>query len=1116
MAVTRSTAADRSQLRYGGEPRFRSFSRAPEFVYLLAAALLVAAGLFLTYRARTAAPAPIAALNLNEVDRSEKLLEGLSIFDSPADRQYATRKIYDFLVDEVGSIPNVGALGRIRVRQAEVLATQRLDVFRERVRDARARMGQSPQNPDATITLLTPGQLAALKPGFVVRQPANYRNMLLLWGGLYFISFWCVHLFWRTRAFPGSNAILPALHLLTGIGLILMVALRDPLRDTLAFANFAQGVIAGCVLIAVLSQVDYNRRFAELSFVPLGLSFLVSLILIIFGTGPGASDAKVNLGPFQPVEIIKILLVFFLAGYFARRWEFLRELRDRRPGLERFTRWMEVPRLEYVLPVLASMIIVLVFFFLQKDLGPALVFACVFLSLYAVARNRIQLALFGLLVLIGGFVAGYLIDYPRTVSDRMAMWLSPWDNAVRGGDQVVHAWWGMSTGGFFGTGLGLGDAAYIPAAHTDLILAVLGEEWGFAGVLAVFLIYGLLVFLGVRIAMRAPSDYTFFLALGLTVLTAFQVLLIAGGVLGIVPLSGVVTPFLNYGRSSMIANFIMFGILLAISSRAGNPVRNEPFYDAAKWAARALAVVAIAVLARAAYIQVLRADVVTGSGALVVQADGVRRYQYNPRLMEVARRIPRGTIYDRNGLPIATSNWEELAQNRRQFNELGLNFERATNKGDSRHYPLGSSTFHLLGDLRTRAGWSARNSSLQERDSTVRLQGYDDRARVVEVSDPRTGRISYTIRYDYRELLPLLRNRHNPEHPGVRRIFERERDLRMSIDARLQFRVSAILKEHLKRAGRQRGAVVVLDAESGDLLASVSEPSPELQQQTLARDPDNPGPMLDRARYGLYPPGSTFKIVTAMAALRKDPQLRQQTYQCVRLPDGRVGHFIGNSKRPIRDDVADKTPHGTVDMRTGLVVSCNAYFAQLGAYKVGAGPILETARLLGISVASPPTERALRDALPQASYGQGQVVASPFQMARAAATIVNGGKMPFGRWVIDETNTRVEEPEPILPPPLASLIADDMRRAVTSGTGRRAAVAPAPIAAKTGTAEILNAPSHAWFVGFAPFGVPSARIVAFAILIENGQYGGATAAPIAPDLIAALESFGMLEKGERQ
>jgi cell division protein FtsW len=144
-----------------------------------------------------------------------------------------------------------------------------------------------------------------------------------------------------------------------------------------------------------------------------------------------------------------------------------------------------------------------------------------------------------LTLLLAGFLTGYFAGFPRTVHDRVAMWLSPWDNAVRGGEQVVHSLWAFATGGVFGTGPGLGDPDIMPAAHTDLILAVLGEEWGFIGVLGVILLYGALIWLGLRTAMRAASDYDFFLALGLTSLTAFSTLLIAGGVLDLFPLSGV-------------------------------------------------------------------------------------------------------------------------------------------------------------------------------------------------------------------------------------------------------------------------------------------------------------------------------------------------------------------------------------------------------------------------------------------------------------------------------------------------------------------------------------------------------------------------------------------------
>ena len=153
------------------------------------------------------------------------------------------------------------------------------------------------------------------------------------------------------------------------------------------------------------------------------------------------------------------------------------------------------------------------------------------------------------------------------------------------------------------------------------------------------------------------------------------------------------------------------------------------------------------------------------------------------------------------------------------------------------------------------------------------------------------------------------------------------------------------------------------------------------------------GSLLDRARYGLYPPGSTFKVVTAIAALRLNPALANQQYQCIRLPDGRNGNYVGNSKRPIRDDEEDKSPHGTLDMNRAIVVSCNAYFAQLGTYKVGPQQLLDTAKLIGISVANPPTVKNLTPQMPQVSYGQGQVVVSPFQMARVASAIAASGNL---------------------------------------------------------------------------------------------------------------------------
>ncbi len=618
--------------------------------------------------------------------------------------------------------------------------------------------------------------------------------------------------------------------------------------------------------------------------------------------------------------------------------------------------------------------------------------------LYGVARARVLLVVTALAAMVIIFWAGYTAQFPQTVSQRIEMWLSPWDNTAWGGDQLAHSLWSLSTGGLTGTGPGLGDPAIVPASHTDLVLSAVGEEIGFVGFLVIFALYAMLIYRGVRIALRAPGDYTFFLTLGLTLVTALQILLIAGGMLGLLPLSGVVSPFLSYGRSSMLANFVMFGILMSVSSRLGAKRQSEPFRKPVKVACFVLALLGVLIIAKAAYVQVIKKDDILIAGTLAVQGDGARRYQYNPRILAIARHIGRGNIYDRNSILLTTSRWEELEKHRKKLAEAGVLIDNTCSRLDNRHYPFSGLTFHLLGDARTRTNWSARNTSFVERDSNTKLQGYDDRAEVVQVRDPRTGEVTnVAIKRDYRELVPLLRSRYDQGDEEVRKILDRNRDVRMLIDIRLQMRVAEIMEKYVK-LGSQKGAAVVLDAETGDLLASVSYPWPE-SLPVSSRDEEGEGQdssLIDRARYGIYPPGSTFKLVTAIAAMRKSRNLIDEIYECRALGNGRVGHEVRGYGRPILDDEQDRTPHGRVNMEEGIVHSCNAYFAQLGTLGVGPQALLSTAEIMGIEVAKPNTAQQLRDALPQAAYGQGQVVVTPFEMARVAATVANGGEMPYG------------------------------------------------------------------------------------------------------------------------
>ena len=1093
MAVTRSTLE--SRLKPQGRPSASaSANRAPEFIWLVVAALIVSGAWYLAYSAKVRrAVGPTAPLNISHLDRAEQLYPVLAVFPDPADRDFVAKHLFDAIQDREGSLPNTGALARIRVPRAETAAGKTLDQLQKRAAAAKS----------DSILLLTPAEFAQIKPQIAVRSLDEFRRDLLLSTGAILAAFFLTSIVWMFRRFTGPWAFLPLLLILSGLGLALMIGLRDPIRDTLIFLPYAEGVAGGCLVMLVASQIDWERSTSGYSFVPLLGAIALSIALIFLGTGPGGSDARVNLGPFQPVEAIKILLVFFIASYFAKRWPMLRELREKRLRIP----FIDIPPLEYGMPVLIGVGVALVFFYLQKDLGPALVFACVFLTLYAIARNRAGLAVTGFLALLSGFLIGYFLGTPKTVHDRVAMWLSPWTNSVHGGDQVVHSLWAMASGGMLGAGPGLGESDVIPAGYTDLIVSVLGEEWGFAGVLAVYSIFGLLVWLGLRIARRARTDYAFFLALGLTLLIAGELLLISGGILDLFPLSGVATPFLSYGRTAMLANFLIAGILLALGRTQAPASRTEPFHSGLRWVEVVAGILIACVVGKAAWVQIENADAIVGEGTLVLQADGGRRYVYNPRLIAAAHTLQRGTIYDRTGLPLATSNWAELEQHRQQYKDLGIDIDQVCNRADPRFYPLGSLTFHLLGDVRTRANWTAPNSSLVERDEAIRLQGYDDRARIVEVKDAE-GKPFYSVRYDYRELLPLLRHRWEPDNPAVKRVRDRERNVRMSIHAGLQVKTGQILAARLASQHLTKGSVVVMDPQTGDLLASVNLPAPDFQQERLALG-EAAGSLLDRARYGLYPPGSTFKVVTAIAALRLDPTLAHQQYQCVRLPDGRTGNYVGNSKRPIRDDVEDKNPHGTLDMNRALIVSCNAYFAQLGTYKVGPQQLLDTSNMIGIALANPPTVKNLTPQMPQISYGQGQVVVSPFQMARVASAVAASGQLPFGRWVTDDSNTRTNLPQQLLTADAATILSQDMRGVVSSGTGNILAKVEPQIAGKTGTAELATAPSHAWFIGFAPYNKADKRI-AFSILAENGHYGGTAAAPIAGDIVTAAQQLGLI------
>jgi len=1050
--------------------------------------------------ATNALASSVATINLAQHPSASQIESALApAFPVAADRALAAREIAQALSadGDLRAIANVGALARLTVPTATIARTRGLATYADRLRDSQARAGNS---APATLSLLTAGEIAAIKPAFVVRTLGEFRSTALWCVLALVVSPLSIALVWRLTGRKGDVILLAAAQLLVTLGALVMLSRPDPLRDTLLLARFTESVMLASAVAAVASLLRM-RTTSLLHFPYLALiaAVALSLLLAMFGSGPGTSGAKVNLGLVQPAELIRLLLVLFLAGYLGRRWELVRQLRETEWRQRRLPAWLNLPRFDQLAPVLGGVAIALVLFFALRDLGPALLLSLLFFVLFAVARAGSGAVVVGLGLLGSGFVAGYWLNISGTLTSRVAMWQSPWQNAARGGDQVAQALWAMAAGAFSGTGLGLGDARYLPAGHTDLVLAAVGEELGFVGLAIAALAGGLIAVRGFRIARTAPSDTTCFLALALTLSIVVPMLVMAAGILGLMPLTGVVTPFLSYGGSAMLANFLALGLLAAIASDAGPVGDMQPFAAPIRWVTWTLGACAAAMLVVAARTQLVSPDDVLVRPQLGMQADGGLRYQYNPRLTDAASTLPRGTIFDRSGLPIA-GDPQFLRTAQPAFTKVGVRPVPCLNPA-ARCYPLGGPAFHLLGDANARTNWAASNSSYIERDAEDNLRGFDDHSTVVRVAGSE-GHTATAVRRDYRDLVPLVRHRWEPANDAVLAIRRRSRDVHVTIDARLQMQVAAILSRAAMAASVSKAAVVVLDARTGEILASVSYPWPAFDAAPVPPSDDT---LLDRARYGLYPPGSTFKLITAAAALRLDPGLDKMTFTCSRLSGDRVGVKLPGSGRPIRDDVMDHQPHGTLAMHDAIVRSCNAYFAQL-AVRLGVEPLARTADLAGIVFPTSGSAARMRENLPYDGYGQGDVLATPLRMARVAAALASDGMIREPSLLRDDTPPA---PKALVPEATAHLLAGYMRDVVTEGTGRLLASHPLRIAGKTGTAEVNDARSHAWFIGFAPAG-PAARRIAFAVILENAGYGGASAASVAGQVVTAASTLGLV------
>lgn len=858
--------------------------------------------------------------------------------------------------------------------------------------------------------------------------------LFLRWTAGLLAGAWAVEILVRRVRKRTDSLMMPAVLVLLGLGLAVLLRARPELYGRQASAG-----AAGLALMALVALAPL-RGLAGYRF----LSFVGAMVLlgatVVMGHRVGDQRLAISLFglQFQPAEPAKVLLAVFLAGLLSER----QELVARAGRSWRLTR----SDIRYLGPVALAWALALGLLIVQRDLGTALLFFGLFVAFVGMASGRIIF----LFLSLSAFAFGAVFSASAfdRVRERMDLWLNPWQDPQGLGYQLCQGLFALGAGGVQGLGLGSGFPGLVPAAHTDLPLAVIGEELGLLGTLAMLGLYGLLAVRGYRAARRSEDDFLGLLAAGLTTALVLQTLVIVGGIVRALPLTGVTLPFISFGGSSLVVNLALAGALLGIAAApAGGPgaagLRASPY----SWKRHLRWVRAFAFL-----------GLVTLAGFLVywqaIESRPLAIHPNNPRLLILEPRLNRG--------PIVASNSEVLA--------------RSALEGDryERRYAYGSLVGGILGYSSLRHGKVG-----VEKQADLALLGVREGATISEA---------------------LERARRGT--PGS--------TARLTLSLPLQQAAANAL-------GERRGSVVALDPRTGAIRAMVSWPRASFDRldqrwEELVRDRTRP--FLFRAAQGVYPPGSTFKTVTAATALEAGVVTPESRFYCPGSATiGRYSwHCFGGES------------HGHLLFADALRVSCNVTFGTVG-YRLGRERLNAGAHRLGIGEPPPleiPTAGGILDPNPrpwrsipiQIGFGQGPLAVTPLQMALVASGIANGGVVMRPHLIQDyETPAKQvlwrAKPEPwkqAMSARTAHTVRDMMVRVVQAGTGRAADIPGIQVAGKTGTAENPHGQDHAWFICFAPAQQPK---LAVAVLVEGGGQGGRVAAPVARQVLETY--FGVKE-----
>jgi len=376
----------------------------------------------------------------------------------------------------------------------------------------------------------------------------------------------------------GDQYIFLIISMLTSLGIIMLYRL-NPAYGSRQIMIYGLGVVLYFFAYIVFRATNNWHQYI---FLYIGFNFALFIATFAIGTSVKGATNWINIGGFnfQPAEIIKVSFVFFIAAYYNMRLsedttleevevkleeeeEIPQEQKEKKDFFALLNR--ENLNIKNVYVFLAISYLHIFFLLMQRELGISMLFYVVFLSIFYIYEEDHKLLLYN----VGAAVIIAVLSYftMSHVEVRLTTWINPWADIAGKGYQITQSLFAIAAGGFFGTGLGLGSPGYIPEVHTDFIFSAICEELGLFGGMAVVLLYFILTYRGFKIALSIKDHFKKIVALGITLIYGYQTFIIVGGVIKLIPLTGVTLPFISYGGTSLISAFVSFGILQAISKK---------------------------------------------------------------------------------------------------------------------------------------------------------------------------------------------------------------------------------------------------------------------------------------------------------------------------------------------------------------------------------------------------------------------------------------------------------------------------------------------------------------------------------------------------------------------